>query len=184
MDYMKIILNEISIIKTKGNAPMSFFDAIDSMFKRRDESPILNDLVVATTSISQLIKDASKAINSTIAAIAKQEPTEIEKKHLHNFLNATENFTYIMNAWARKIDSTDKNKRNDIHRIMEDLRTHVQQITLQAREVVSDVKTYKNYINAVRKLRHLNEIFKNLKRDSNELFKLALSVGIGQTKQK
>ncbi len=174
----KFVLNEIAPVRTQAD---DAFELLNAIFRGRDNSPILNDINIAMDASKKLIQDSAKELKLTIASIVKHESKEEERKHIGVFLNSTDTLVAVVASWAKKIDSKDNTKRNSIHKIMEKIRTHIEQISEQAKQTIEDVRTYGNYINAINKIKHLNEIFDNLQSDSNELFKLAISVGLGKT---
>jgi hypothetical protein len=179
----KFILNEIAPVKQKINSAEGLFShLLDKLKAQRDTNPITNSAHLAHNLGQTLISNLRGSVKSLIGATTKnsKEGYAIAVQDLNY---NRDDFFHLIVIWARKIDEADQSKRKVVGKVMDDLRTHIIQIVKQTKSILDNIKTYGNYINAMREIKHLNEIFVQMNRDLDELFEIALSVGLG-TKEK
>jgi len=85
---------------------------------------------------------------------------------------------------GKKIVEVDNTRRTDINDITRELHTHVSEIGRQLVSILEDLKTYGNNINAIKKVRHLKDMFTITHNDMDKLFKLAEDVGLRKNTKK
>ena len=85
---------------------------------------------------------------------------------------------------GKKIVEVDNTRRTDINDITRELHTHVSEIGRQLVSILEDLKTYGNNINAIKKVRHLEDMFTITHNDMDKLFKLAEDVGLRKNTKK
>jgi hypothetical protein len=175
----KFILSEIAPAKTKINSAEGLFShLLDKLKSQQDSNPIANSASIAHNLGQTLISNLRESVKSLIGATTKnsKEGYAIAAQDLNY---NRDDFFHLIVIWARKIDEADSSKREAVGRVMDDLRTHIIQIGKQTKLILDNIKQYGNYINAMKEMKHLNEIFAQMNRDLDELFKIALSVGLG-----
>jgi hypothetical protein len=85
--------------------------------------------------------------------------------------------------WADRIYVKNHSMKNEIDRLLVDIRDHMGQFAAQGSKVVDSATNKQtelgkpNYINAVNELKHLREIATNAEASVNEFFDLAKRVG-------
>ncbi len=175
----KFILSEIAPAKQKINSAEGLFKhLLDKLQAQQDENPISNSVSLAHNLGQTLISNLRESVKSLVGATVKQSKEGYEIATQDLTYNC-DDFFHLIILWARKIDDADKSKREEVGGVMDDLRTHIIQVVNQTKSILDNVKTYNNYINAMKEMKHLNEIFTQMNKDLDALFKIALSIGLG-----
>jgi hypothetical protein len=96
------------------------------------------------------------------------------------FLNHRESLLQFLDYWAQKIYEKAPERKDDVERVMNELRGHFKEISRQGNNAITNIRDYENYINALNELEHLNEIFDVTRESVDELFKIGLDSGFGK----
>lgn len=178
----KFVLNEIAPKKNSKHPMKQMFSNIQQMLQtQQDQNPISNDINVAKKTNDDLIVTLRRNINDLFIATYNKDKQKFQEASRALHFNRDDYF-YVTSLWATKIFDHDESMGSEVHRIMEEIRTHTFEIANIASEIIEDIKKYKNYINAVKKARYINEIFNLLKKDSQSLFDMATKLGLGKGK--
>jgi hypothetical protein len=166
----KFILKEIGF--PKDNRNKSLFHMLFGGIVDKPIHPMYRDVNEAKKICDKLINDLQNSIKRGISSTAKQDPNETEmwddssRESQSMLLN-------IFSVWIHKIVRAFPQKENYIHTLYISLGTHMEQMILQYGSIIRSHNEFHNYVNAIKEIRHLDEIFINFKRTVGEFFDLA-----------
>lgn len=173
----KFVLKEIAINPDsegpKHPIEQLFTNIQGALQQQYDNNPLTKDVASGEKAAKNLIMHIRRSIKAMIAAHFKNSKEDYTTG-ANAFNYARDQFLNLSVMWAQKINEADESQRPEIHDLMTKIKTHLDEMGSQLVNLIKvDLKKYKNYINAVKNVRYINELITFLDKDFAELLQLA-----------
>lgn len=162
---VKVVLKEISLSKK----PLQNIDDLLDFFSQKINDSRINNPKDGYKFTYQLINFIKSDIEDIIKDSIKNNGKNIED--LSKVFDYHKNYLFsFIGGWLVTFYRSNKDKKEEIGRIMYDIQNHVVQLSKWLEVIELNMVKYNNHINALKGIEHLNEIFESIKESVDLLF--------------
>lgn len=181
---VKLILKEISLHPKKEHPLVSLFSKLASTLQR--ELPETHNIKDGHVKAHQIVGSIVVSVKEMVQASVGDDMIQF-KKSVETYARQSESLMMFLSAWAVQISNECEDSYDNVDKVMDEYKTHASELHAQFNQVFQNLRTTndlnkKNYINAYKQLKHMNEIIMGLKKTVDDLFQIAIDCGFGKNK--
>lgn len=177
----KMVLSEIALPPGRDRAMSNVLAKLDA---EQQNNPLVKFPQMGLQAVNECYSDIIKQIKKLVRATIEKKQNEVREANMEYRIRRAD-LLHTVAIWRDNIINKDPNMVDELHKHVMEFSGHISQIEQQTQRIYATLVSGHegSRIGAYRQLKHLNDIINNARKNTDELFSMALKLGFGKEKK-